>query len=270
MLFDFSQILSQISQFIGEYIVYLHPGYNLLNTVVFGIILGIFVILIIKMFRYLKKDPKDLVIPLIPFIFFGSTVRALVDNGIYPYTYILITPGIYFLTAFITIVTLLASIYIERKTNFDYRCTLLLVGVAICIPNVLNIPHINFVAFFQVLGAWVLVSSVFVIFRNKWSLIKDKFNLSVLLAHLFDASSTFVAIDFYPYGEQHVLPNALIGLTGTALVMYPLKIIIILLALYVIDTYVEDRTIKNMLKLAIFILGLAPGFRDFLSLSIGT
>jgi uncharacterized membrane protein len=106
--------------------------------------------------------------------------------------------------------------------------------------------------------------------RNKWSLIKDKFNLSVLLAHLFDASSTFVAIDFYPYGEQHVLPNALISLTGTALVMYPLKIIIILLALYVIDTYVEDRTIKNMLKLAIFILGLAPGFRDFLSLSIGT
>jgi uncharacterized membrane protein len=52
--------------------------------------------------------------------------------------------------------------------------------------------------------------------------------------------------------------------------MYPLKIAVILFALYVIDTYVEDRTIKNMLKLAIFILGLAPGLRDFLTLIIGT
>ena len=90
------------------------------------------------------------------------------------------------------------------------------------------------------------------------------------MAHLFDASSTFIAVSFYGYSEQHVLPNALYNLTGTALVMYPLKITVILFALYIIDTYVEDRTIKNMLKLAIFILGLAPGLRDFLSLIIGT
>ena len=90
------------------------------------------------------------------------------------------------------------------------------------------------------------------------------------MAHLFNASSTFIAVSFYGYSEQHVLPNALYKLTGTALVMYPLKITVILFALYVIDTYVEDKTIKNMLKLAIFILGLAPGLRDFLTLIIGT
>jgi len=270
MLLDLSQILSQISQFITTYIVYFGPGYNLLNTVVFGIILGISVILIIKMFRVLKKDPKDLLIPIIPFIFFGSSTRALVDNGIYPLSYLLITPGIYILTGLITIVTLLLAVFIERKTKFDYRYTLLLVGVAICIPNILNIPHFNPIAFFQVLGVWALASAGFVILRNKWTLIKDKFNLSVLIAHLFDASATFIAVDFYPYGEQHVLPNALISLTGTALVMFPLKIIVILLALYVIDSYIEDRTIKNMLKLTIFILGVATGLRDFLSLCIGT
>jgi uncharacterized membrane protein len=52
--------------------------------------------------------------------------------------------------------------------------------------------------------------------------------------------------------------------------MYPLKIAVILPALYIIDTYVEDKTIRNMLKLAIFILGLAPGIRNFLSLAMGT
>lgn len=267
MLLD---LQSQITEFITTHIVYFGPGYNVLNTLVFGIILGIIVILLIKMFRCIKKDPKDLIIPVIPFIFLGSSTRALVDNGIYPLSYLLITPGIYIITGLATIITLLVSVYIERKTNLDYRYLIFLVGVVICIPNILNISHINFVALAQVLGSWALLSSVFVIFRNKWSLIKDKFNLSVLLAHIFDASATFVAIDFYPYGEQHVLPNALIGLTGTALVMFPLKIIVILFALYIIDSCIEDKTIKNMLKLAILILGISTGLRDLLSLVMGT
>lgn len=263
-------MLSELSQFIGENFIYLHPGYTILNTVVFGIILGLFIILIIKMFKFIEKDPKDLMIPLIPFIFFGSSTRALVDNGVYPLTYLLVTPGIYVLTGLITIITLIIGIFIERKIKFDYRYSLLMVGTALCVPNILNIPYINFTAFLEVIGVWALFSSVFILLRNKWSLIKDKYNLSVLMAHLFDASSTFVAVDFYGYGEQHVLPNTLTTLTGTALVMFPLKIVVILLALYVIDTYVEDETIKNMLKLAIFILGLAPGLRNFLTLSIGT
>ena len=120
MLFYSFDILSQLSQFVGEYLIYLHPGYNIFNTLVFGIILGIVVILIIKLFQFLKKDPKDLLIPIIPFILFGSTVRALVDNGIYPLNYILITPGIYFLTGFITFLALLLSVFIERRTTFDY------------------------------------------------------------------------------------------------------------------------------------------------------
>lgn len=263
-------MLSDISQFIQENFLYLHPGYTILNTVVFGIILGIAVILIIKMFKYLKKDPKDLVIPLIPFIFFGSSARALVDNGIYPLILWLVTPGIYVLTGFITIATLLISVYVEKKTKFDYRYLMLIVGIIICIPNILNINHINWVAFFEVIGVWAAVSSIFILLRNKWSILKDNINLSVLSAHLFDASATFIAVDFYGYGEQHVLPNALMSLAGTAAVMFPLKIAVILAALYVIDEYVEDNTIKSMLKLAVFILGLAPGLRDFLSLSMGT
>ena len=59
-------------------------------------------------------------------------------------------------------------------------------------------------------------------------------------------------------------------MVDSAIVMFPLKIAVILPALYIIDTYVEDKTIRNMLKLAIFILGLAPGIRNFLSLAMGT
>jgi uncharacterized membrane protein len=48
-------MLSDISEFIQQNFLYLHPGYTVLNTVVFGIILGIAVILIIKMFKYLSR-----------------------------------------------------------------------------------------------------------------------------------------------------------------------------------------------------------------------
>jgi uncharacterized membrane protein len=259
-----------ILQYIRQNFIYLHPGYTILNTVVFGIILGICILIIIKMFKYIKKDPAELMIPLIPFIFFGSSARALVDNNIYPLTYILVTPGIYILTGLMAIITLITAVFIEKKTNFDYRYIIFIVGTLICIPNILFMGPVNLVAVLQVVGVWAIVSSAFILLRNKWALLSNKFNLSVLTAHLFDASSTYIAVDYYGYYEQHVLPSALTGLFGTAIIMFPLKIVVILGALYVIDTYIEDRTIANMLKLAIFILGLAPGLRNFLSLIMGT
>ncbi len=258
-----------ILEYIQENFIYLHPGYTILNTVVFGIILGISILLIIRMFKYIKKDPAELMIPLVPFIFFGSSARALVDNNIYPLTYWLVTPGIYVLTGLTAITMVLASVYIERKTGLDYKYIIFAVGAVFCVPNLIYMGPVNLMATLQVVGVWTVISSVFILLRNKWALLKDKFNLSVLLAHLFDASSTYIAVDFYGYGEQHVIPNALTGLAGSAIVMFPLKIAVILGALYVIDIYIEDRTVANMLKLAIFILGLAPGLRNFLSLITG-
>jgi uncharacterized membrane protein len=265
-----AEIGSSVSQFIQDNFLYLHPGYTILNTVVFGLILGLAVLIIIKMFRWIDKDPADLFIPLVPFIFFGSSARALVDNGIYPLVLWLVTPGIYVLTGLVTIFALLGSVYLEKKMKCDYRYTLFIIGVLLCIPNILNFQNINIWAFSVVIGCWALFTGIFVLLRNKWGLLREKYNLEVLSAHLFDASSTFVAVDFFGYGEQHVLPNALTTMAGTALVMFPLKIAVILAALYVIDTSIEDKTIRNMLKLAIFILGLAPGLRNFLSLIMGT
>ena len=86
------------------------------------------------MFRWIDKDPKDLFIPLIPFIFFGSSARALVDNGIYPLTYILVTPGIYVLTGLSAIFTVLISVFIERKTDWNYRYIIFAVG-AVMLPS---------------------------------------------------------------------------------------------------------------------------------------
>ncbi len=261
--------MSSLIQFIQDNFFYLEPGYTTFNTIIFGVVLGLVVLLIIKMFKWLDKDPKDLFIPLIPFIFLGSGARALVDNHIYPLIHLLVTPGIYIFVGITTIITLLLSILVEKKFSIDYRYFIFTVGIILCIPNIINLQGINLVATSLVLGSWLIFAAIFFLISKKWKLLQDKSNLMVLFAHLFDASSTFIAVDFFGYWEQHVLPGALTNLTGSAFVLYPLKISVILISLYLIDDNIDDEIIKNTLKLCIFILGFAPGLRNFLSLIMG-
>jgi len=248
---------------------YFFSGYTIFNTVVYGIILVIFVYFIIKMFEYYDINPISLIFPLIPFIFLGSGVRALVDNGIYPYSWFLITPGIYFIVGGIAILSIFIGLFIQKRTDFSYKYTIFIIGAILAIVNFINIPSINLIAVFQISLIWIVLTSIIAISSRFWSLYKDKINLSILSAHLFDASTTFIAVDFFGYWEQHVIPNSIYNLSGTAITMFPLKIIVISGVLYLIDKYIDDETISGTLKLTVFILGLAPGIRNILSLAIG-
>ena len=262
-------------------------GYTIFNTVVYSLILVLFIIAIIRMFKKIEIDPKSIIFSLIPFIIWGSSTRALVDNGIYPKTVFLITPGLYILVGLTTIASLLFCIYLYNRKNVDYRYSLFLIGVILTIPNLILIPHLNIQAMFYVIAAWLIFTCIFIAVGFAWDLFKDKINLAIISAHMFDASSTFIAVDFFNYSEhdasstfiavdffnyseQHVLSNAIYSLTDTALSMYILKIIVIVAVIYIIDQYIEDETAKGLLKLAVFVLGLAPGMRNFLTLAIAT
>lgn len=248
---------------------YFFSGYTIFNTIVYGFILVFFIFFIIKMFKTYALKPIDLIFPLIPFIFLGSGIRALVDNGIYPYSWFLITPGIYFIIGGAAILAILIGLLIQKLVNFNYRYTVFIIGLLLAILNYVNIPSLSLIAIFQVIIIWGTLTLIFALSAKFWSLYKDKINLSILSAHLFDASSTFIAVDFYGYWEQHVIPNSIYNLSGTAITMFPLKIIVISFVLYLIDKYIDDDIVSGTLKLAIFILGLAPGIRNFLSLAIG-
>lgn len=99
-------------------------------------------------------------------------------------------------------------------------------------------------------------------FLNGW-----KYNLSILSAHILDATSTFISVDFYGFSEQHLLPNFIYLQTGTSLLLLPYKIAIILFSIYLIDTNINNnKTLNESLKLAIFVLGLAPALRNILNI----
>jgi len=105
-------------------------------------------------------------------------------------------------------------------------------------------------------------------------------NILIIGGHMLDASATFIGIDFHGYSEKHVVPSTLMGwLEGTGfpypgMVMYPLKLLFLIPALYFMDVAMEKDTRGNphlmaLVKLTILILGSAPGTRDIIRLMLG-
>ncbi|MCK5253067.1 MAG: DUF63 family protein, partial [Thermoplasmata archaeon] len=106
----------------------------------------------------------------------------------------------------------------------------------------------------------------------KWFIVP----VSILLfaSHFLDGAATYRGIDVHGYAEKHVLPSFLIELTGTALVMLPLKFLVVTLAIYLLDVaYRKDLqeapNLAWLVKVAIMVLGFAPGMRDMLRLAMG-
>ncbi|MDR0912175.1 MAG: DUF63 family protein [Methanobrevibacter sp.] len=269
---------------------YFFSGYTLFNTIVYGLILIIFILILIKGFKKLKIIPSQLIFAVIPFILIGSLIRALVDNSYLPYSWFLITPGIYFIVGFLTIVSMLIGLFIEKKIknsakirnlakkdkfykylyDFDFRKIMVIIAIIVLVPIIcLYLKEINITVLTQLISIWLILTFIFYLIGFKIKIYNNKMNLSIISAHLLDATTTFLAVDFYGYSEQHVLPNLIYSHINSAISIYPLKIIVISLAIYTIDEYIDDETIKGMLKLAIFILGLAPGLRNLLTMIIG-
>jgi len=99
-------------------------------------------------------------------------------------------------------------------------------------------------------------------------------NVFLFVGHFLDGFATFIAIDFYDYGEKHVLPSLLIDIFGTASVMIVLKLVLICSVIYVIDIMFKDDlksspTLVGLVKLCVLVLGLAPGIRDAVRLAMG-
>ena len=102
-----------------------------------------------------------------------------------------------------------------------------------------------------------------IIFRFiKWS-IENKI---VTLLHLFDATATFVSMQYFGYFEQHVLPRTIIELTGTPFSFVIVKLIVVVFVLRIFDKYSDDKEFTNYLKIMIGLLGFITGLRDLLRL----
>jgi len=262
-----------IEEFINEnFLTPLCHYYTPIGTITYGLILVLAVIGTYKLLKKLNvKIDKKFLIGILPFIIYGGWTRALRDYGLglYDQSKLFCSPPIYFFMFLIALASLLFGIFIERKVNkkFSYEKTMLIIGALFLLYNATITQIVNIFAFSFILflaGSWSLI--FFGIHKLKPKLLSLE-NVGILSAHLLDASATFTALTFFGFYEQHVVPNLFIDIFGPW-IFFPLKIIVVWTALWLIDKYEKDLFFKRFLKIIILILGLPLGIRDFLSVSV--
>ena len=328
--------------------------YNLISTVVYGVILAAAVYLIYTGFKKRRIDiDLNYILALVPFVLFGTLTRSMEDSFYFslPMAYIFISPQIYVLVGAMVVGLTLLSRKLGRNGTIallwvlvplyclffvaGYRGptfsepTILSTAILVSVTAVLSLviyrrqgersdtpaflgwfglqsaaAPLFFIAYWCARpgawgptneGGWSLhpaelaiipalavgvTVAVWLLFsflsKKRASMAPMAAGTSALIffGHFLDAAATFRALDFYSYGEKHVLSNYLIRATGTALVMFPMKAIAIGATLYILEVEFrndlkKDALLQGLLRAALLILGLSPGLRDLFRLVMG-
>ncbi|HOK58349.1 MAG TPA: DUF63 family protein [Methanothrix sp.] len=273
-----NSLSEQIVSFVQRY--YVEPvindsGYNPVNTVTWAILLGFFIVLIHRAFRrYGIGFSRRFILATAPYIIAGSSLRVIEDAELVdpPVSYLLITPLIYLLVASVTLIAL----FISRRLTGGYRLYSA-IGISWSILNLLllireGVQHpwvpLAVIALGSSITGCVLLLSRHL--PHRFSIPKNGCAISVILSHMLDASSTYIGIDWLGYEEKHVVPTLLIHLVGSAAVMYPVKLIVLLPLLAILDESLrDDRDMLGILMLTLLVLGLAPATRNTLRMTLG-
>ncbi|MFX0122665.1 MAG: DUF63 family protein [Candidatus Hodarchaeota archaeon] len=305
----FFQEISDPINFIETYFI-LEQGYNFYNTIVYTTIgiLAIFLIgkIIVRVnHKGVERWGEDHFIPvqmdskffisILPFIFIGSTLRALQDIAdqdkiISPYEIfglrIFVTPYVYVITILLALSIGIASIIISQEylSSFrhfsDWRTTFLTIGIIIEI--MLFLPIVFLLTDFYYIGGGVIIlilsGSFGILFHITATLFTRKYipdaiiqkeEVLAMITQMFDAFNTVIAIEFFNYQEKHYLPAILFNTPFGAWPFLILKFGVVLFFIYAVRGF-ENKELQKWLLWVVFLLGLATGTRDFLRLVTNT
>jgi Predicted membrane protein len=273
-----------ISDFIYKYYIdpirYEQP-YNIVETLTYALILVAAVFLIYRWFK--KSDiaiDGPFVLATIPYVIFGGVLRVIQDTHMIQsdIQFLIVTPFIYFIIFFYTISILIISRYLTKQGMWGNYLTLY-AGAGIfsvfCVSLVLvgwGMTHAHLDLFvlavipLMAVTATILVWS-FMRYVLNWKYVTDPLYLTLLFGQLLDASATSYGIDLHPsihYIEQHVVGSSLIEMTHTAFVMFPLKLVVLFPAIYIMEQYRKEANpaFWHLVLLAMIVVGFAPGIRD--------
>jgi len=217
----------------------------------------------------------------------GSQAFASADSYIIAW---FASPGSYLITAAFALTSLLISVLVQRRAGIEYWKTMAAIGTVLFVTNAAMVPVRSLMPLLYIVpvaAGWAfLFFGLGSLARSgrlkalgkraeafaKTILTRD--NALILSVHLFDATATFFAISSFTtqsgqgYSEQHFLSQGLMPFLGPQ-VMFLLKLLVVVPVLYFIDRHVQDKDFGSFLKLAVFILGLAPASRNLARLMAG-
>jgi uncharacterized membrane protein len=279
-----------ISDFIHKY--YIDPirmgqPYNIVDTLTYAIILVLGVYLL---YRWMSqsdwlseigfKIDASFILATLPYVILGGVLRVVQDTGMLTgdFQFLLVTPLIYFVLFFFTIAMLFLSRYLTLQgltknfLAFYVFAGIMAVFVVSLVLLAWGINHTHIDLFIlAVIPLMALTTTVlvwaFMRYGLGWKYVTDPLYITLLFGQLLDASATSYGIDLHPsvrYVEQHVVGSGLIDLTGTAFVMFPLKLLVLFPAIYIMQLYRKEANpaFWHLVLLAMIVVGFAPGIRD--------
>ncbi len=249
--------------------------YKPIDYVIYGLIMLILIYLAIKIVFSRVKPDRNFVFSLIPAIFLSIIIRVSVDAGIYEKSKLWnVTPGVYIVGFLYGTAYIYLSLFLEKRLKIDYWKLSIVLGF-------LPIPYFAynlaknveaFHLFFVPLALSALISLFYYIIFKDTIILNAKENVLIIYAHLLDATGTFIGIDFFGFGEEHIIPEILINAAGTASVMIPIKLAVLTLILYFLEKWFSKREIEEIYyrvaKIVMFIIGFGPGIRNSLLLTL--
>lgn len=240
-------------------------GYTIPTTVLIAVLLAAFSFLAMKTGYFRKTKVSEIFKDILPFVLLGAVSRSLEDGCFLPCSWpirlVFITPGIWIL-AF--------ALFFLARGLFSGKARAL--GWLLFAPaGILALSKVsNFSGLFLVLGLAGLASLLLLKFLLP--LLKRKLSpeaRAIMSAHVFDASSTFIAVSYFGYFEEHVFARFLMSIGGPALFFIVKVIGISALILFSENYRGFSENEKKILYVAILLVGLGPGIRNTASVAMG-
>ncbi|HIE41619.1 MAG TPA: DUF63 family protein [Candidatus Aenigmarchaeota archaeon] len=240
-------------------------GYNFVNTFVYAIILIFAIYFVFKLLKILKiKIDEKFALSLLPWILLGSILRVIEDSSL-DLIYFLISPIIYLTIFLIAFSFLLFSLFLEKRTKITWQIYFFSFGFILSGIFFTQIHFVNFFGATQILTLDLIIFILVFYLGSFLRLTKNLWNKFTIFSQLYDASSTFISLQFWGYREQHILPNLLLSIFGNWS-FFIFKFLIVVLFIYVVDSNIKNKEFRNWLKLIVILLGVAQGTRDLLRL----
>jgi uncharacterized membrane protein len=273
-----------IREFIYKY--YIDPirygqPYNIVDTLTYALVL---IAAIYAIYRWLNASKivrvdGRFVVATLPFVVLGGLLRVVQDTGMITsaWQFLLVTPLIYFVLFSFTVCALIAGAQLQKAGWVrDYVPFYSGTGIAACfvVGGILlwfglKNGTVSLNVFFTIMGMCIATTlAVYAAMRYLlgWAYVSDPVYLSLIFGQMLDASATSYGIDLHPvpYQEVHVVGSNLIELTGTAFVMFPLKLAVLFPGIWILQRYRDESpaALWHLILLAMITVGLAPGVRD--------
>ncbi|RMF89276.1 MAG: DUF63 family protein [Methanobacteriota archaeon] len=213
-----------------------------------------------------------------PVAVFTIAVRLLADAGVYGMSELWsVTPGIYVTGTLFGAFLIAVGVAVERVRGIPYWKTAVLTGTPVAAYfsyRLLLELEKPFLPLQPLILALILTTTIYILsnFTASTRLFRKVENVAIIFAHMLDGASTYIGVDRYGFIEEHLLPDMLVRATGTAAVMIPLKIVLVLGALYLLEKWRDEEEGSDlyykMIKFLLFIFGFGPGTRNSLLLAL--